>query len=215
LALEGEARNAFLTRNLSDDGNRVFFQTKEALVRQDTNEQTDVYEWEREGAGGVDGCLRSSESFSEISDGCLYLISTGESGDETYFGDASADGGDVFLFTRQSLVGQDQDDNDDLYDARVEGGIAAQNPAPTPSCTGGGCLGPNGAQPAFDAPVSTTFAGVDNVVPSNGSRRDEPKPLTRAQKLAKALKACRKRPRRKRGTCEARARKRYGRRAKR
>ena len=45
-------RNAFLTRNLSEDGSRVFFQTQEALVPQDKNEQTDVYEWEREGAGG-------------------------------------------------------------------------------------------------------------------------------------------------------------------
>ena len=43
----------FLTRNLSKDGSRVFFQTKEALVPQDTNEQADVYEWGREGDGGA------------------------------------------------------------------------------------------------------------------------------------------------------------------
>ena len=49
-------RNAFLTRNLSEDGSRVFFQTQEALVPQDTNGQTDVYEWEREGEGGPGGC---------------------------------------------------------------------------------------------------------------------------------------------------------------
>ena len=42
---------AFLMRNLSEDGSRVFFQTQEALVPQDKNGQTDVYEWEREGAG--------------------------------------------------------------------------------------------------------------------------------------------------------------------
>ena len=159
LSLGGEPRNAFLTRNLSDDGSRVFFQTKEALVPQDTNEQTDVYEWEREGAGGAGGCSRSSASFNAGSGGCLYLISTGESADQSYFGDASADGGDVFFFTRQPLVGQDQDDNDDLYDARVEGGIAAQNPPPPAGCTGEGCLGPNGAQPVLDAPASTAFEG--------------------------------------------------------
>jgi hypothetical protein len=215
LPLGGEPRNAFLTRNLADDGSRVFFQTREALVPQDTNELTDVYEWEREGAGGIDGCERSSASFSESSDGCLYLISTGENSDESYFGEASADGGDVFFFTRQSLVGQDQDENNDLYDARVEGGIAAQNSPPPASCTGEGCLGPDSAQPMFDAPASTTFAGVDNIVPSNGSRMGVPKPLTRAQKLAKALRTCRKQPRRKRRTCAVHARKQYGKRAKR
>jgi hypothetical protein len=203
-------RNAFLTRNLSDDGGRVFFQTKEALVPQDTNGQADVYEWEREGAGGSDGCTRLSASFSASSGGCLYLISTGESGDPSYFGDASADGSDVFFFTRQALVGQDRDENDDVYDARAEGGIVAQNPLPTMDCTGEGCLGPTGASPVFGAPSSTTIAGVGSLAQRPAVK---PKPLTRAQKLASALKACRKPPRKKRGKCEERARKRYDKRA--
>jgi hypothetical protein len=159
-------RNAFLTRNLSEDGSRVFFQTREALVPQDKNGQTDVYEWEREGAGGPGGCSRSSASFSEPSGGCLYLISTGESDDPSYFGDASADGSNVFFFTRQSLVGQDRDENDDLYDARVEGGIAAQNPPPPASCTGEGCLGPVDPPTVLDAPASATFSGAGNLKPS-------------------------------------------------
>jgi hypothetical protein len=37
------------------------------------------------------------------------------------------------------------------------------------------------------------------------------KPLTNAQKLAKALKACKKKPRKKRASCERQARKKYGR----
>jgi hypothetical protein len=200
---------AFLTRNLSNDGSRVFFQTKEALVPQDTNGQTDVYEWEREGTGS---CERTSTSFSESDDGCLYLISTGQSDQPSYFGDASADGSDVFFFTRQSLVGQDQDENEDLYDARVEGGIAAQNPSPPVGCTGEDCLAPVDPSSVFEAPSSTTFAGVGNPT----SRPDiKPKPLTRAQKLARALKACAKPKRKQRRTCEARARKSYGKRTKR
>jgi hypothetical protein len=195
LPLGGEPRNAFLTRNLSDDGDRVFFQTKEALLPQDGNEQTDLYEWEREGAGGR-----------------LYLLSTGQSDDQSYFGDASADGGDVFFFTRQPLVGQDQDDNDDLYDARVDGGIAAQNPPTPASCTGEGCLGSVASPPVFGTPSSTTPAADGNLAPQPHRRL---KALTRAQKLAKALKACKKQPKRRRGSCEARARKRYGKRAKR
>jgi hypothetical protein len=206
-------RNAFLTRNLSADGSRVFFQTKEALVPQDTNEQTDVYEWEREGAGGVGGCSRSSASFSAGSGGCLYLISTGQSGDQSYFGDASADGSDVFFFTRQPLVGQDQDENDDLYDARVGGGIAAQNPLPTTSCMGEGCLGPVVPQPVFGAPSSTTFVASGNLISPPSTPPAKPKRTAaqiRAEKLATSLKACKTRPKSKRKSCKAQARKRYG-----
>ncbi len=198
---------AFLTRNLSEDGSRVFFQTQEALVPQDKNGQTDVYEWEREGAGS---CEHASASFSASNGGCLYLISTGESDKPSYFGDASADGSNVFFFTRQSLVGQDQDENEDFYDARVEGGIAAQNLTPPERCMGEGCLAPADAPPVFDVPASTTFAGVENPVSPPAGK---PRSLTRAQKLAKALKACSKQSRKKRGSCEARARKRYGKRA--
>jgi hypothetical protein len=209
LSFDGEPRNAFLTRNLSEDGSHVFFQTREALVPQDTNEQADVYEWEREGEGGADGCSRSSATFSESSGGCLYLISTGESADPSYFGDASADGSDVFFFTRQALVGQDRDENYDVYDARVKGGIAAQNPSPLVDCTEEGCLDPVVSSPVFAAPSSATFAGVGNLA---SAPTGNPKPLTRAQQLARALKTCRKQPRKNRVTCDARARKRYGKR---
>ncbi|HEY3865081.1 MAG TPA: hypothetical protein VGL54_03225, partial [Solirubrobacteraceae bacterium] len=199
-----------LTRNLSDNGSRVFFQTKEGLLPQDKNEQADVYEWEREGAGGGEGCSRSSASFSTSSGGCLYLISTGESDEQSYFGDASADGNDVFFFTRQSLVGQDRDENEDLYDAQVDGGIAVQNPTATQGCSGEGCLGPAISSPVFGSPSSTTVAGP---VDAPSQTAATPKKLTRAQKLTKALLACRRRPKKQRGTCEARARKQYGKRA--
>jgi hypothetical protein len=116
----------------------------------------------------------------------------------------------VFFFTRQSFVGQDQDENDDLYDARVEGGIAAQNPTPAASCEGEGCLGPVDSQPVFEAPSSATFTGVDGSVLQPEAK---PKALTRKQKLMRALKTCGKKPRRQRDSCEVLARKRYGKRA--
>jgi hypothetical protein len=156
-------RDAFLTDNLSSDGDRVFFQTEEALVPADTNSQPDVYEWERE---GMESCERTSASFSNSSDGCLYLISTGQSPSASYFGDASADGNDVFFFTRQSLVGQDQDLNADVYDARVDGGIVAQNPALPPiPCAGETCRGVFGAPPVFGQPPSTSITGDGNLAP--------------------------------------------------
>jgi hypothetical protein len=161
-------RNSFLTRNLSDDGSRVFFQTEEALVPGDTDGQLNVYEWERADPHPQepDTCEPASPTFNADSDGCLYLISTGQSDSPSYFGDASASGDDVFFFTRQSLVGQDQDTNVDVYDARVDGGIAAQNPLPSPEpCAGETCRGPSEAPPVLSLPSSATLTGNDNLTP--------------------------------------------------
>lgn len=206
-------RNAFLTRNLSEDGERVFFETEEALVPADTNGQMDVYEWERAGAnaGKPGSCETGSPAFDPKSGGCLYLISSGQSDAPSYFGDASENGDDVFFFTRQSLVGQDADDNVDLYDARVDGGIVAQNPVPTPSpCAGEACRAESPAGPVFEAPSSLTIAGTGNVSVASSSSKVEPAP-TRAQRLAKALGKCRKRrAKRQHRACEARARRQYG-----
>lgn len=192
----------FLTRNLSKDGTRAFFQTAEALVPQDTNGVSDVYEWEREGTG----------SCPSGGGGCVYLISTGQSTSASYFGDASADGGDVFFFTRQSLVGQDQDTNSDAYGAREGGGIAAQNPAAPASCSAEACRGALPSPPLFGALSSSTLSGPGNLTPPVATPPAKPKgkSLTGAQKRAKALKACRrKRNKKLRHECEKKARKRY------
>jgi hypothetical protein len=190
-----------LTRNLSSDGNRVFFETEEALLPHDENGKMDVYEWERKGSGGC----------ADSSGGCLYLISTGTSTSPSYFGDASAEGSDVFFFTRQSLVGQDQDYNSDIYDARVGGGTAAQNMVALPCASENACHGAASSPPVFGAPSSATFAGAGNLPPQTSAKAvTKPKPLTQAQKLASALRICKKRPKRQRPACNAQARKRYG-----
>ena len=70
------------------------------------------------------------------------------------------------------------------------------------------------AQPSiYGAPSSATFTGTGNLVavtlPLAG--KVKAKALTRAQKLAKALKACqRKKQGKRRAVCEKSARKRYG-----
>jgi hypothetical protein len=152
-----------LLRNLSDDGGRVFFESPDALLPRDVNGVQDVYEWEQQGIGS---CQGSSESFSAASGGCLYLISSGTSPQPSYFADASADGDDAFFFTFQPLVGQDQDSLVDVYDARVGGGFAAQNPPPTPAaCEGEGCKPAAGSTPVFGAPISATFTGAGNQAP--------------------------------------------------
>ena len=111
--------------------------------------------------------------------------------------------------TRAQLAGQDQNDNFNLFDARV-GGVP---PLSAPACSGTGCQGVPPAPPIFATPSSVTFNGVGNFPPPSPAVNSKPKtkPLTRAQKLAKALKACKgKRNKTKRAACNAQARKRYG-----
>jgi hypothetical protein len=159
----GAALPAILLHNLSADGGRVFFDSPDALVPQDTNGVQDVYEWEQRGIGD---CQGFSETFSPASGGCLYLISTGTSPDKSYLADASASGDDVFFYTDQPLVGRDQDGLVDIYDARAGGGFAAQNPPAAPApCEGEACKTPPGGASVFGVPVSATFSGAGNLVP--------------------------------------------------
>lgn len=205
----------FMLRNISADGSRVFFESPNGLLPQDTNGVQDVYEWEQQGVGN---CQGSSETFSAGSGGCLYLISPGTSPEPSFLADASASGNDVFFFTYQSLVGQDQDGLVDIYDGRVGGGLASQNPpAPAPPCEGEGCKAPTGVSAVLPTPVSATFSGPGNLAQPEATPppASTPKPKTtaqiRAQKLATALKACHaKHDKRKRTICEHQARRRYG-----
>jgi hypothetical protein len=197
------SRNAFLTHNLSSDGHRVFFETTESLLPGDANLQDDVYQWEANGEGSCEGEVQNG--------GCLYLISTGQSTQRSYFGDASANGDDVFFFTRQSLVSQDQDNNVDLYDANVEGGIPGQNTSSGAKGCGGEatCRGKSSnTLLVFGAPSSTTFSEPDNLMPLPPSPPSHVE--TRAEKLSKALRACRSKSRSRRERCKLTAQKRYG-----
>jgi hypothetical protein len=208
-----KAFSPFMTRNLSAEGTRVFFQTEESLVPDDTNGQMDVYEWEQEGTGSC------SVDESDGSGGCRYLISSGQSTSSSYFGDASQNGEDVFFFTRQSLVSQDRDDNVDVYDAREDGGIASQNPPLAPPCESERCRGPYTAALALGVPSSVALTGVgDLALPPEEPRRSQPKAkttrLARARERARALKACEKRPKRQRARCRVQAQIKYGKKAK-
>jgi hypothetical protein len=188
--------NTYMLRDISADGDRVFFESNEALTPQDTNEQMDVYEWERDATGS---CTRMP--------GCLYLLSGGTSTGESYFLDASESGNDVFISTRAPLVAQAQSDAFEVYDVRVG---APQAPT-SPACTASGCQGVPAAPPIFATPASVTFSGSGNFQPPPPPPPVKPKPETRAQKLKKAIHACRKdRAKKRRRSCEASARKRYG-----
>jgi hypothetical protein len=163
-----EDKAQVLPRNLSADGDRVFFQSPDALLPQDTNGSSgcrpagevptcqDVYEWEAPDAPG--GSCQAPED----SGGCLYLLSTGQSSQPSYFGDADLEGRNVFIFTQSQLVPADQDQLYDVYDAREEGGLAAQNERPPTSCSGEACQGPASVSPAPLSAASASLVGPKN-----------------------------------------------------
>jgi hypothetical protein len=141
--------------------------------------------------------------------GHVYLISSGTSDEDSGFLDASADGSDVFFSTFSRLVGQDIDESRDIYDARVGGGFPFTPPREL--CSGEACKAPAAVASPGPAPVSGGAAGAGNLAPVPASPgKVAPRTVTRAQRLAAALKACARKPRRKRASCRARARKLYG-----
>jgi hypothetical protein len=177
---------------------RLFFNSLDVLSPKDTNGHLqDVYEWM---PSGVSGCARAQ--------GCLSLISSGHSANDTTFMTATPDASNAFFVTREQLLPQDHDELLDVYDARVGGGIAEGG---VPPCSGETCRGSLSSPPSLPGAGSSFFSGLGNLTPLNGSAATvHPKPLTRAQKLARALRACAKKPKRKRRACRAQAERRYG-----
>jgi hypothetical protein len=185
-------------RTLTDEGSRVFFETTEALVPADTNGEggclptgtaiqafpacTDVYEWEAPGTGS---CAKDGPGYSSFNEGCIYLISTGKSPFPSLFADASLSGKDVFFFTRQSLVGQDEDELQDVYDARVEGGLASQFPQPKTTCEGAeACHGAEQSLPAEASPATPSFHGPANPKPKHAKPKKHHKRHHKKKKRA-------------------------------
>jgi hypothetical protein len=195
-------------RYLTDSG-RIYFDSRDSLSPFDTNEGVeDVYQYEPNEVGD---CKRAT--------GCISLISAGHGTADSNFLAADEDGKNVFFTTRDQLVSKDHDELIDLYVAREDGGVAAETEgAIGGECRGEACQDPVPIAPVESAPGSLAFSGSGNLLTStpppslgvvvSGSKA---KALTRAQKLARALTACRKRPRRgQRVACERTARKKYG-----
>jgi hypothetical protein len=206
----GGSGEPIITRNLSDDGTRAFFETPDALIPQDTNGVLDVYEWELLGAGS---CQATSATFDKLSGGCLYLISTGKDPRRSFFGDASSNGSDVFIFTRQQLVKADGDELTDVYDARVDGGIAAQEVAPPVPCSDDSCHHEALSPPATSSLATAVNGPSGNVQPASSTKppsKPASKPAASKSQLAAALRKCMKRPRSQRARCRAQAHKRFG-----
>jgi hypothetical protein len=197
-------------RYLSDSG-RLFFNSNDALVPQDVNGTEDVYEYEPQGVGD---CTASSVTFGVGSDGCVGLISSGGSAEESAFIDASGDGGDVFFLTEAKLSPSDYDKSLDIYDAHECTSAEpcyAEPAAQPPACdTDASCrAAPSPQPPVFGSPSSATFSGAGNITASRPAPAVKKRSLTKAQKLARALRACQAKRGRRRAVCKRRAGARY------
>jgi DNA-binding beta-propeller fold protein YncE len=171
-------------RYLSDSG-RLLFDSHDALVSKDSNGTGDVYEFEPEGvppgeracspaaANGsvtyrparpfeVEGAVQGGEEAA----GCVGLISSGASSEESAFLDASENGDDVFFLSTDKLSPLDLEGGRTVYDAHV---CTASSPCPPPPppappiCAGDACQQP--AVPPVDrTPGSLTFQGAGNLL---------------------------------------------------
>ncbi|MGA8355332.1 MAG: hypothetical protein WB698_14315 [Solirubrobacteraceae bacterium] len=154
-------------RYLADSG-RLFFNTSASLVPQDSDGTWDVYEYEPTDVGS---CTVDSSTFEPGLDGCTALVSTGTSGAESAFVDASSDGNDVFFATIAEITPQDRDGTLDIYDAHVCTSElpCVQEPAASPtSCTNiEGCRATSTPQRIeWGPPSSATFFGPANLKPA-------------------------------------------------
>lgn len=204
--IQSFVNSTIFNRSLSAAGDRVFFESPDKLAAADVNGEEacpritegssartcqDVYEWEAPGTGS---CSQSSDSgFSVQAGGCLYLLSSGTGSSPSFFGDASASGEDAFVFSRAKLVGQDQDDVQDLYDVKAGGGLAGQNqPPPPPPCEAESCKPQLAPRPGLPSPVTAGFQGPGSAAHKHSCARKQGHRRHRARKPAR----CARRPHR-------------------
>ena len=122
-------------RGMTDDASRIFFDTAERLLPEDSNDASDVYEWEN---------------------GDLALLSAGAGNRGAIYEGSVPDGSTVFFRTAETLLAGDRDGGEaDFYAARVGGGFPETSP---PQGCGSCSSAPRGrAERAI--PVSAGSAG--------------------------------------------------------
>lgn len=178
-------------RAISEDGSYIVFSSSEKLQTGATNSAPNVYIWHN---------------------GAVSMVSDGHDPAGATFPVISATGADVFFETRERLVAQDTDTLGDIYDARIDGGFP--EPAKEAICSGESCQGSPPAAPGLPDNGTSTFTAGGNLIPVSTAfpapTTAKPKPLTKAQELAKALTQCHKdKGKKKRASCEKAARKKY------
>ena len=138
-------------RYITEDGKLAFFSTTEALVPQDKNGLMDVYEY-------------------DIETGRLHLVSSGQGECGSWFVDASANGNNVFVGTREKLIRADKDSLADIYVARCRADTPNRRRPPT-ACVGDACRGPIPEEPSDLSPATPRFAGPGNPAPKHKKKK--------------------------------------------
>ena len=181
---------AVINRPISEDGETIEFTTTEGMLPGEPSGIENVYLWQLGQVYHLPGSAKAATTVSNPPS-------------------LSANGSTLAYHTITKLLPSDGDSTSDVYVARVDGGYPV--PKPEEPCVGEACQ-QHSPQPGGQGAASESFSGTGNVSlvqPTLSKPVVKHKALTRAQKLANALKACRKKPRKKRAACEKRARKRY------
>jgi hypothetical protein len=133
--------------SVSDDGSVVVFASQAALTVHAIFGYNNIYEYHN---------------------GHVYLISDGQDRSVKDGGFPSvslvgvdASGENIFFTTADQLVPQDGDTQEDVYDARIEGGFL---PASSEGCESEGCQGPLAPSMSLSSPGSLSQAAGDQIV---------------------------------------------------
>jgi hypothetical protein len=143
---------------MSEDGQRIFFGTPDALVPEDTNAEAGCPPIEYGGSNLISSTIPACMDVYEWHDGHVSLISSGSDTGPARLMFATATGRDVFYYTRQRLVGWDADESIDIYDVRIGGGFP-EPPAAPPACEGEACRGAGTVTPVTPGAGTAAFQG--------------------------------------------------------
>ncbi len=128
-------------RWISDDGQYIFFNSRAAIVPEDTNGLPDPYVWH---------------------DGEASLLTPPNSPDASVLLSADPSGNTAYIATRSRLVSQDTDQLYDVYAVKADGGIPSQMAKADPACQGDGCQGNPAGRPATEQAASGSYDGAGN-----------------------------------------------------
>jgi Tol biopolymer transport system component len=158
--------------SVSDDGSVVVFESEAALTPHALAGYGNVYEYRN----GVLSLISDGQDRSHRDGGASSVSLVGVDGS----------GRDIFFTTADPLVPQDGDTQEDVYDARIEGGFL---PSATAECKGEGCQGPLAPSLPDINPVS--FGQIA------GEQVAEPPPTVKMKIKSKAKHKVKKAKRRK------------------
>ncbi len=154
---------------------------------------------------------RVRQTYSPSSEGCIDLVSSGTSTDESVFIEASENGDDAFFLTSEKLAPSDTDTAYDVYDAHVCGsGWQCEEPAAvSPPCSDTeSCRAAPAPTPSiFGAPSSATFSGAGNAQPTTQTGGVSTKKTTTKKPTVECKKGLVKRKVKKREECVKKAKK--------